>query len=60
LINKYDDNQDGVMQWDEFKGLIKDLEPGISDDYILLLFKEALNSSEMSEISDAIAQDAFN
>ena len=41
LINTYDVNKDGVMQLDEFQELLKELEPGLSPQIVLKLFKNA-------------------
>lgn len=43
LIDSYDDNKDGVMQFSEFEELLKYLEPKITKKEIQKLFNEALS-----------------
>ena len=55
LVYKFDENLDGVMQLSEFEALYKYLEPDISKQNVITLFKEALNMAEDDAETDAIA-----
>ena len=43
LVHSFDQNEDGVMQLDEFSDVLRKLEPGIDKKKILTMFKEALS-----------------
>lgn len=59
LVKKYDDNGDGVFQLDEFKVMLKALEPDIDDKKILSLFKACLGIASNGTLNDAINQDVL-
>ena len=46
LVRSYDDNGDGVMQLDEYEGLLVHLEPSINKKDVLKLFKEATSMAD--------------
>ena len=54
LIKSFDENGDGVFQFDEFKEMINKFEPTISENVTFHLFKEALSVSPLSIYNDAI------
>lgn len=54
-IKKYDENGDNVTDLNEFRCIMRDIEPAISDELSFFLFKETLKlSSKESGLSDAI------
>ena len=56
LIDKYDDNKDGVMQLSEYEEIMTHLEPGITKKTIITLFKEALSMADEESVeTDSIS-----
>ena len=53
-IGEFDENGDGLMQFDEFSQLISKLEPNVSQQKVLELFKEAIAISQNDQVEDAI------
>ena len=43
MIKEYDTNNDGVMQLDEFKSILLNLEPDMDQTRILPMFREAFS-----------------
>mmetsp|Transcript_13462 Transcript_13462/g.18426 ORF Transcript_13462/g.18426 Transcript_13462/m.18426 type:complete len:96 (-) Transcript_13462:139-426(-) len=54
MIEKYDENGDGVMQLCEYEAIMMDLEPTITKKIVLKLFKEALAMQDDDTQIDAI------
>ena len=54
MIQKYDENQDGVMQLSEYQEMINEIEPGTDKKTVLKLFKEALAMQDDADDLDAI------
>mmetsp|Transcript_19959 Transcript_19959/g.24659 ORF Transcript_19959/g.24659 Transcript_19959/m.24659 type:complete len:96 (-) Transcript_19959:146-433(-) len=54
MIEKYDENGDGVMQLCEYEAIMTDLEPNITKKIVLKLFKEALAMQDDDTQIDAI------
>lgn len=54
VVKKFDENGDGVFQLNEFKHMMKALEPEIDDKKIMTLFKTSLSITSNGVLNDAI------
>ena len=54
MIQKFDENDDGVMQLSEYEAIMNEMEPGTTKKLVLKLFKEALAMQEEDAQLDAI------
>jgi len=58
MFKKADENQDGVLSFDEFSGLVTEIRPDLGLLEVLAIFREAIQESE-SDAGDVITPNAF-